>query len=49
MNYFLSTWIGQWDNIVNPKGLPGFELQSIIIVIPIFVVLSILRKKSFFK
>ena len=49
MNYFLSTWIGQWDNIIYPKGLPGFELQSIIIVIPIFVVLSILRKKSFFK
>ena len=46
LNYFLSTWIGQWDKIVHSKGVPGFTIQELLFLVPFFVTIAIFRKKN---
>ena len=47
LNYFLSTWIGQWSDIVSSKsGLPGFTFQSIILFMPILTLIIVIRKRK---
>lgn len=48
LRYFLTTWMSEWSQTVLSKPLPGFDFQTLAILMPIFIVLVSMRKKRKF-
>ncbi len=46
MNYYLSTWISQWEGILVTKGLPGFTGISFLLFFPLIALITIIRKNK---
>lgn len=48
MKKYMNDWINEWQQLLVTKNLPSFDFTSVILIIPFFVAIAILRKRKTF-